>query len=360
MSTHTHGPEDPGTDAPVAAAEPASSEASTPPVAPTPVSIPKTLLWWGHGLLRVVVFGYLMIYGWSKLTLMQMGGLDYSAALYAFGEKSPMGLLWSFVAYAPVFQFLSGLVEVLAGVLLIWRRTSWLGGLLGSFAMGAVLLLNLLYDVPVKQLALFLLIACALILLPDLPRLYAFVLGRATPPASIPRPVPWPRVHAVTRWIFSSLAVLIALSPLLVFQEMAPRSEETPLSGVHRVVEDTAEPAALLVEDGRWREVAFGRYVLREETRSMTLRLANGVLHEGRYRHIGDDEIEVSLNPALEGDRPLTQEAEETFVLTWTVLDDGRIHLVGEGLDLVIESDPELRYLYDRGFSWAPGPPINR
>ncbi|MFJ6019033.1 hypothetical protein ACIQFP_06750 [Nocardiopsis alba] len=360
MSTHTHGPEGPEADPLSAAAEPATSGAFAPPVAPAPVSIPKTLLWWGHGLLRIVVFGHLLVYGWFKLTLLQMGPLDYSAALYAFGEKSPMGLLWAFVAYAPVFQFLSGLVEVLAGVLLIWRRTSWLGGLLGTFAMGAVLLLNLLYDVPVKQLALFLLIACALILLPDLPRLYAFVLGRATPPASIPRPVPWPRVHAVTRWIVSSLAVLIALIPFFPLREMIPRHEETPLSGVHRVVEDTAEPAALLVEDERWQKVAFGQYVLREESRSMTLRLANGVLYEGRYRHVGDDEIEVSLDAALEGDRPLNQEAEETFVLTWTVLDDGRIHLVGEEVDLVIESDPELRYLYDRGFSWAPGPPVNR
>ena len=34
---------------------------------------------------------------------------------------------------------------------------------------------------------------------------------------------------------------------------------------------------------------------------------------------------------------------------------DGRVELTGDGQRLVLESDAELRFLYDRGFSWDEG-----
>lgn len=319
-----------------------------------------TLLWVGHGLLRAGLFAYLMVYGWSKLLLFQMGQLDYSAALFAFGEKSPMGLLWSFVAYAPVFQFLSGLVEVLAGALLIWRRTAWLGGLVGAGAMSAVFLLNVLFDVPVKQLALAMAIGCVLVLLPDLPRLFRFLTGRPAEGATTPRPVPWPRVHSVTRWIFSSAGVLILLGPIALAPTLWVQESDSPLPGVYRVVSDTAEPAEQLSEDERWQEVAFGQYTSMSGRFMVTIRYANGDLREGWYEHSGEGEIDVALFPVLEGDRGLVREPGEPFTLSWSIQDDDGVRIEGAGQDLLLESDPELRYLYDREFSWAPSTPINR
>lgn len=348
---------------------PKGSPASAPPDEPDRSSTSPgtgrpgwvTLLWMGHGLLRMWLFAYLMVYGWSKLLLFQMGQLDYSAALFAFGEKSPMGLLWSFVAYAPVFQFLAGLVEVLAGALLIWRRTAWLGGLVGAGAMSAVFLLNLLYDVPVKQLALAMAIGCVLVLLPDLPRLCRFLTGRPAEGARTPRPVPWPRVHSVTRWIFSSAGVLILLGPIAVAPALQPQVSDSPLPGVYRVVSDTAEPAEQLSADGRWQEVAFGQYQYSAGSglSMVTIRYANGDLQEGVYEHSGKGEIDVALYPVLEGDRGLVRETGESFTLSWSIQDDG-VHIEGAGQDLLLESAPELRYLYDREFSWAPSTPINR
>ncbi|WP_017588998.1 hypothetical protein [Nocardiopsis ganjiahuensis] len=346
-----------------AGAAPASTDGPPPPpAAPPGTGRPGwvTALWMGHGLLRLWLFHYLMIYGWLKVLMSQMGLLDYSSALLAFGEKSPMGLLWSFVAYAPVFQVLSGLVEILAGALLIWRRTAWLGGLLGAMAMGAVFLLNLLYDVPVKQLALVMAVGCVLVLLPEVPRLLRFLTGRPTEGATTPRPVPWPRVHAVTRWIFGSLGVLVLLGPIALAPTLVPQASDSPLPGVYRVVGDTAEPAAQLSEDERWQEVAFGQYASMSGAYMLTIRHANGDLWEGRYEHIGEGEIEVSLYPVMEGDRGLVRDTGEPFTLGWEIQDDGRVHVEGAGQDLVLESDPELRYLYDREFSWAPNTPVNR
>ncbi|GHD29920.1 hypothetical protein GCM10007147_31270 [Nocardiopsis kunsanensis] len=318
-----------------------------------------TALWMGHGLLRMGLFSYLLVYGWTKLILMQMGQADYGRALTTMGEKSPMGLLWDFIAYAPTVQFLSGLVEVLAAVLLIWRRTAWLGGLLGAGAMGVVFLLNMAYDVPVKQLALAMAIGCLLVALPELRRLGGFLAGRPVGAITPPRPVPWPRVHAFTRWVFGSLGVLIAVAPSAAVPMMWPSELDSPLPGVYRVVEDTAEPAGQLAEDERWQAIAFGQYD-HGDMSQLAIRTADGDLLEGTYTHDSGGGLELRLREPLKGDRPLNQEPRETVELTWQLDDGGRLHLEGEGHELIAEPDPELTYLHDRGFRWAPGPPVNR
>lgn len=343
--------------------ETTASEPDTPPPGP-PGDAERsrwwvTALWMGHGLLRFGLFGYLLVYGWSKLILMQMGMADYGGALITMGEKSPMGLLWDFIAYAPVVQFLSGLVEVLAAVLLIWRRTAWLGGLLGAAALGVVFLLNMAYGVPVKQLSLALTVMGLLVALPELRRLGAFLAGRPVGPVTPPRPVPWPRVHAVTRWGVGTLGVLIAAGPVAVAPAMWPSEFDSPLPGVYRVVEDAAEPAEQLAGDERWQEIAFGQHD-NGATGRLAIRVANGDLVEGTYAHDGDGGLELRLYGVMRGHRGLVRDVQETVELSWRVEDDGRLHLEGEGHDLVAESDPELRYLYDSEFSWAPQTSVNR
>ncbi|WP_235997462.1 hypothetical protein [Nocardiopsis coralli] len=315
-----------------------------------------TALWMGHGLLRAGLFVYLLVYGWSKLFLMQMGQADFAGALVTMGEKSPMGLLWEFIAYAPAVQFLSGLVEVTAAVLLIWRRTAWLGGLLGAAALGVVYLLNLAYHVPVKGLALALTLGCVLVALPELRRLGAFLAGRAVGAFTPPRPVPWPRVHAVTRWVFASLGVLIAVSPVAAAPMFWAEEVDSELPGVYRVVEDTAAPADQLADDERWQAIAFGRYGDRERGQGRyVIRTADGGLIEGRYSDKGDDRLLLRVSE----DPPVSESSQETVELAWS-LDDGRLTLEGDGHDLVAETDPDLRYLYDQGFSWFSGEPDNR
>lgn len=61
-----------------------------------------SLLWAGHWLLRLWLAGYLLIYGWSKVFHMQMGYADFADALVQYGEMSPMGLLWRFMAFSPL------------------------------------------------------------------------------------------------------------------------------------------------------------------------------------------------------------------------------------------------------------------
>lgn len=178
-----------------------------------------------------------------------MGRIDYADALYTVGEKSPMGLLWTFMAYSPVVQALAGLAELVAGVLLILRRTAWIGGLIGSVSLGVVFLLNMTFDVPVTQLSLAMAVGFLVVALAELPRLVRFVAGRPTDGFREPRPVPWPPVHAVTRWVLSTMGLLLvaAFGVQLSAQPEAVRSD-SPLSGIYRVAADAASPAPQLAQ----------------------------------------------------------------------------------------------------------------
>jgi len=322
-----------------------------------------------HGLLRFLLIVWMIPYSWSKLNLTQMGRLDYSAALTTVGEKSPMGLLWTFMAYSPVVQFLAGLAELVVALLLVFRRTAWLGGLLGTAALGTVFLLNMTFDVPVKQPALLLTIGFLLVAVPELGRVLRFVAGRPVAGTEgTPRLLPWPRVRAVTRWTSPALGVLVVLlGGVLFWQGQPPRVEsELALPGVYRVVEDPAPAAARLADDPRWQSVAFGQWVYDGPeipipsypvpgAAGLSVRLANGDLVTGNYRPVRDGVVEATLRPVTAGAQPMFGDTERTVELSWEVRPDGRVALRGDGQDLLLESDPELRFLYDRGFSWDLG-----
>ncbi|TCK26637.1 hypothetical protein [Pseudonocardia endophytica] len=314
-----------------------------------------------HAVLRAALLVSVLAYGWGKVFLGQMGRVDYADALLTVGEKSPMGLLWTFMAYSPAVQVLAGITELLAGVLLIWRRTAWIGGVLGSVALGVVFLLNMTFDVPVKQLSLALAVGFALVALPESGRLARFASGRPTSGYSEPMPIPWPRVHRVTRWVVASLALVVfaGAGVALGTLQQPPARSASPLPGVYRVTADATPAAPRLSQDGRWQEVAFGQWE-GDGTARFTLRQANGDLSEGRYRPMGE-RVRIDLYPVLAGDRTFVgRRYARSVTLVWALGPDGTLTLSGDGLRLTAVGDPELRYLFDRGFSWGPTPPINR
>jgi hypothetical protein len=88
-----------------------------------------------------------------------------------WGSSSPMNVLWAFMGASRPYTVFAGLGEVLAAVLLIWRRTGSLGGLVTIGVMTNVAMLNFCYDVPVKLYSSHLLVMAFLIVLPDTGRL---------------------------------------------------------------------------------------------------------------------------------------------------------------------------------------------
>jgi len=103
-----------------------------------------------------------------------------------FGDFSPMGLLWAFMRASTTYTFFAGLLEVVPAVLLIFRRTATFGAAAAIAVMANVFLLNMCYDVPVKQFSFHLMIMGCLILAPELPRIMNLLFwNRTTEPSGL-------------------------------------------------------------------------------------------------------------------------------------------------------------------------------
>lgn len=313
----------------------------TPPAAPAGQPWWRTALWLGHGLLRVVLLFELLAYAWSKVLLVQMGHVDYTDGVRTVGEKSPMGLLWAFMGFSPVVQVLAGLVELLAAVLLIWRRTAWVGGLVGAVSMGVVTLLNIEFVVPVTPLALAMTIGFLLVAAPEAPRVLRFLAGRPAGRSTVPRPVPWPRVHRFTGPALAVAGLLLTAAVGASFWAFHPPNarSDSSLPGVYRVVDAG--------DGGSWRQVAFGQWLDRDGLGRIAVRQSDGTLLDGTYRITGQGTLEFGAEPVVPGGRPAGRAAEPRSVMTWTQRPDGTVELSGEGQRLVVEPDRGARVLFD-------------
>ncbi|WP_226831725.1 DoxX family protein [Brevibacterium sp. FME17] len=316
------------------------------------------VLWTGHWLLRIWLAGYLLIYGWSKVFLMQMGQADYSDALVQYGEMSPMGLLWRFMAFSPSIQILAGLAEVAAAAFLLFRRTAWLGALLAALNMGIVFLLNLTFDVPVKQLSGIMALAGVILLIPNLRRLCRFVVGKPTG-ARVAGLISTNRIFvAITRWAAPLLAIAMLVGSGVVFGNMTDwgrLDEQSAIAGVYSVSGESRAD----FNDSQITQAAFGQ-LSKEKTAAVGLRYADGSLQKGSYGVDGDNKVRLKLYPEQKGSQGLIRDYVDEATLTFAIDDSGEITLTGEGLDATLTPDRERRYLFDRDFSWEPRTPVNR
>lgn len=148
---------------------------------------------WLHGTTRVIVRFFLIQmlfgYGFAKVFPMQFSPPSAFRLGQQLGDMSPMGLLWTMMGFSTSYQIFTGAVEVLAGMLLITRRTTFLGALVTIGAMTQIFALNMCFDVPVKLYSFHYLIMGIFLALPDMPRLLSvMVLGRPAEPKAYP---PW-------------------------------------------------------------------------------------------------------------------------------------------------------------------------
>src|SRR6185295_18100086 len=101
------------------------------------------------------------------------------------GDLLPMRFSWLFIGYSTPYQFFSGAMETVAGLLLLNRRTVTAGLFAATGAFLNVVMINLSYDVPVKLYSSHLLFACLFLLALDAPRLLRFlVLNKPTRPTT--------------------------------------------------------------------------------------------------------------------------------------------------------------------------------
>lgn len=185
----------------------------------------------------------MILYGMAKAIPTQMGFMALpDRQLQLVGDTSLFATLWGFMGASEPYSIATGIVELGSGLMLLWNRT-WILGALGSvFAMGQVFLLNMTYDVQVKQVSGELFLIAVAITAPLWPNLVRVVFNRGTQPVRL-----WPPLGAGRGWLLKTGIILkfglaSALTVLCVYQSTLVYSTyKTPTSDL----------------DGVWRATSF-------------------------------------------------------------------------------------------------------
>lgn len=235
---------------------------------------------WVEGTLRVMLRYSIALglasYAVAKLLPTQFPPLTPSSLENRIGDLAPMRLLWNFMQYSRPYAFFGGLMEMLAVVLLCFRRTATLGALTCLAVMSNVALLNLAYGVPVKLYSSMLVVSAAVLVLYDARRLIAMLVKNEPVAAAPDVPVFTDCFSAPVRWTIKVVLVgsvilssVVAVEPSYAAQKVAP----SPVEGAWVInsfalggksLDSTANPA-------RWRRMVV-------EPNSITVRLESDAL----------------------------------------------------------------------------------
>lgn len=312
-------------------------------------------------LLRSLLRYYLAIqmtaYGLAKLTALynQFPTPGIWRLDQAYGESSPMGLLWTFMGSSQAYTRFGGAMELVGALLLVWRRTALLGALVSLSVLANVMLLNFCYDVPVKLFSTHLVVAAGCIALPDARRLARFfLLGKAVA-------APTRRVleHRGLRWghrlVKAALVVSVLVLPLgrFAFQEVAA-SSVLPLAGEWTLTSLELDGQDVTPAAGELEALSLFRPLEREDDWRLT----------GTLRRVGQTTVTQVAASAdatrltLEG----TPEGSGRLVsgeFRWTREGDA-LQLEGNGARAVLEPATHEYLLVRRGFRWINERPFNR
>jgi hypothetical protein len=312
-----------------------------------------TLHAWLRVLVRYMLAVTLFGYGFAKVFPLQFRTPPLARLLEPYGEFSPMGALWWFMGASTGYIIFSGTMEVLGGLLLMFRRTATLGAMVSFAVLSNVVALNYFYDVPVKLYSTNLLLMGVFLMAPDLRRLCSvLVLNRPAPPADLSR----------AQFQNRKLRIVAAVLPVLFFgyvlfnevkggwQSYQARlhTPRSPLYGAYNVETFTRNGLELGTDKTRWRKI-----VLESPTGATVRTMDDTVINFG------------AKYDAAKQILALTQMKTQPSTLAWTTPDADHVVLSGKlGQNTVAiilrRIDPKSFLLLNRGYHWINERPLNR
>ena len=203
-------------------------------------------------------------YGFAKVFHIQFMPMfpNLDQLVQPYGDSSPQGLLWKFMGYSKSYQTFTGVGEVLAGLLLLFRRTTTLGALVSIALLSNVVMMNWSYDIPVKVNSMHLLFMATFLLITDAKRTVNFFILNKTvlPVERIPLPTKkWLRAsRLILKLFFVFFLVYIPFKQYNGFSKDWHSDKKPPLYGIYNIEtfvmnNDTLPP--LTTDSIRWRRM---------------------------------------------------------------------------------------------------------
>ena len=300
---------------------------------------------------RYCLAASMLNYGFAKVIGIQFPSPLLDRLLEPYGQGSPMGLLWTFMGHSKGYNIFTGSVEVIGAMLLFWERTTLCGTLLLTSALTNVVVLNLAYDVPIKLYSIHLLLFTVYLMLPDVRRLWAFLLWDRY----VPRRVfhePWRSLWGRRVSVSMKAAVICTTLVVIVRQDLEiVRSIYGPIARRYGIYEVDS-----FVENGELRPPQFGdetrwrRVIINQDGRLSVQTMDDAVVQWRTTERVPERTFELS------GTR-YPRDPTRRAVLRYTEPEPGRLTLEGtydgRSIDAHLRKTPLPSFvLLNRGFHW--------
>jgi hypothetical protein len=241
----------------------------------------EKLYQWLRLYLRYYLAAYLFGYGFVKVFPSQFQAITASRLALSVGEQSPMLLAWNFMGYSVVMMRLNGTAEVIAGLLLLFRRTTTIGAIFSGCIFGFIVIMNFCFNVPVRLFASHLLTISVFLVLEDRQKLLnIFLLNKPTNSTVHLSLI----AHSAWRKVFMVLEAVLAVSILYSGISTAVKAEKeygwnsnskaVPLYGIYNTTyfirnKDTIPPLEtdslrwkqLVIDGGNWKQSGIIEFV---------------------------------------------------------------------------------------------------
>ena len=214
---------------------------------------------WVRTFLRFALAAQMFYFGMAKVIPAQFPPPNLVTLVKPLGDLAPDDLLWDFIGSSLTYQIFTGVAEVAAGVLLVVPKTALIGAIIAFADMLQVFVLNMSYDIGLKQTSSHLMFIALFLLWPDLKRLGAALVARPEGRAGT-----WDRGRLL--WVQVAFGVyllaMFARLSILSYQNPggagAPKSPLYGIWNVERMSMDGEFRAPILNDyDRRWRRVIF-------------------------------------------------------------------------------------------------------
>jgi uncharacterized membrane protein YphA (DoxX/SURF4 family) len=313
---------------------------------------------WFRVFIRIALAGQMITYGMDKLIPLQMPFPYLTRLLEPMCDFSPMGVLWASIGASPAYETFAGCAEMLGGILLIFPRTTLLGALICVADMMQVFMLNMTYDVPVKQLSFHLLLLALFLITPEFHRLGDFFFrNRAVAPSTQPQLFQTRRANRIAlaaQIVFGVwLLGMNAYSGWTDWHTYGAGRTKSPLYGIWNVDElsiDGQLRSPLLNDYDRWRRAVF------DFPQTITFqRMDDSFAYYGASINVNDKTIALTkyTDKNWKGSLSFQRLGADRLTLDGN-MDSHRIHMQ---LQLV---DRSKFMLVSRGFHWIQEYPFNR
>lgn len=275
-------------------------------------SVESSREYWIRLLFRFALASQMFYFGMAKVIPTQFPPPPLVTLLKPVGDLTPDDLLWTFMGASVAYQMFTGWAELAAGILLVIPRTATVGAVIAAADMLQVFVLNMSYDVGLKQTSFHLFAISLFLLWPDVQRIGHALVGD--------------RPRESRRSLFIQLAFGVYL--LAMFTRLAvlswynpggPGYAKSALYGIWDVekmsVDGDVRPPMFNDYDRRWRRVIFDTPEL-----MIVERLDDSLLHYGASIDSGQHTIalrkiqsrlwKASLSYDRRGDDELTIDGE--------------------------------------------------